>query len=533
MKPMKKVICALLLALLLPGCSSVKPAGTSSAAGGSSVSKTGFPIVKQQITLKAFVVKGPYNKGDFNSLPIWSKYQDMSNVKVNFTAVDSTQATEQLGLLFASNELPDIIMKVNMSQTDITKHADEGSLVALSNYMDYAPNFKKVMSNDSIIKKSITLSNGKIYGLPYLVEAKPSIITPKLFINKTWVDAKGIKSPTNLTDLMTALNTFKESDFNGNGKSDEIPLGCDNANSFYQSFYGAFGLCNHGIVNGWYWDLDPKTSKLRYVPTASQYKEYLQYLNKLYTQKLVDQEVFTADIPKFTAKANQNLFGFAFIHNNNYLGNYKNNFITLPSALEGPNGDKLYSGIGSPVAGQCFFITKANKYPEATMRWVDYFYSDEGISLYFMGIEGVTWQNDSSGNPKYTDFVTKNPDGLLMEEVLGRYVAWSGGANPSIADDVHFGNQMIPKITVDAANALESSTPKEVWGTFTYSSDDSQKLTTVSHDIDTYVADMRAKFVTGAQPFSYWDTYVSTIQKMGLSDYTAIVQRGLDSYNKK
>lgn len=424
-------------------------------------------------------------------------------------------------------------MKVGMSSADITKHADDGSLIAISDYMDYAPNFKKVMNADSSIKKSLTLANGKIYSLPYLVTAKPSQLSTKLFINKSWSDGKSVKSPATLDDLVTDLTAFRDSDYNGNGKKDEIPLGVAVGDNFYHAFLGAFGLCNHGITNGWYWDLDSKTNKLRYVPTSDEYKQYLQFLNKLYTEKLVDQELFTVTIPKFTAKANQNLYGFAFIGNNNYLGNYKDTFTGLTSSLQGPNGDKLYSCKNTPISSQCFFITKANKYPEATMRWVDYFYSEEGISLYFMGIEGVTWKKDSSGTPQYTDFVTKNPDGLLMEEVLGRYVAWSGGANPSIADDVHFGNQMIPKITVDAANALFPNTPKDVWGLFTYSSDDSQKLTTVSHDIDTYVADMRAKFITGAESFSNWTTYVNTIQKMGLTDYKAIVQRGLDTYSKK
>ncbi|MFQ9681080.1 MAG: hypothetical protein ACLRZH_14235 [Ruthenibacterium lactatiformans] len=37
-------------------------------------------------------------------------------------------------------------------------------------------------------------------------------------------------------------------------------------------------------------------------------------------------------------------------------------------------------------------ITTANKYPEATMRWLDYFYSEEGTVLCRLGIEGESYE---------------------------------------------------------------------------------------------------------------------------------------------
>lgn len=546
---MKKILYLLLaLAFVLAGCATQSavptqapttapaatdaPAATPAPTEAPLVNATGFPIVNEPVTLKAFAVKGPYNKGDFNELAIWKKYQEMTGIKVEFTAVESAQQQEQLGLIFASNQLPDMIFKCGIGTADQTKYADEGTLLPISDYMDYAPNYAKIINDRAEVGKSVKLANGKIYGFPYLVFAQPALISPKLFINKAWADAKGIQYPKTLDELLTVLRAFKDSDYNGNGEKDEIPLGIELPDSFYRSFYGAFGLNNHGMVNG-LWDLDPATGKLRYMPTSDAFKEYLQYLNVLYTEKLVDQEVFTVDIAKFSAKAQQNLYGLAFIHNNNYLSDYKDDFTNLPASLEGPHGDKLYAGRNLSVSGQNTFITKANQYPEATVRWVDYFYGDEGICLFFMGIEGETWQKDANGNPQYTDLVKKNPDGLSSEDVLGKYVAWSGGGNPSVADDLHFGNHLIPQITLDGAAALQPFTPEEVWGAFSYSSEDSQRLTVVSQDITTYVTDMRAKFITGNTSFDKWDEYVNTVKSMGLEEFTAIIQRGLDSYNSK
>jgi putative aldouronate transport system substrate-binding protein len=541
------LILIVLLAVLLAGCTATPTGTTQATTTKPTTSQTtaaptttqtpllndsGFPIVNEPITLTAFAVKGPYNKGDFNELAIWKLYEEMTGIKVVFTAVEAAQAAEQRGLLFASNQLPDMIFKSGMSPADQTKYADEGSLKPISDYLDYAPNFVKLMGIRPEIEKATKLEDGNIYGFPYLVTASPANISPKLFINQKWASSAGIQMPTTIEQLVAVLEAFKGSDWNGNGQPDEIPLGVDNQGNLYRALYGSFGLGNHGVVNGM-WDEHPQTGKIRYYAVSDEYRTFLQYINQLYTKQLVDQEYFTVDLAKFSAKAQQNQIGVCFIHNNNYLGDYKDDFVTLPGPLKGPEATLLYAGRNLVVAGQNTFITKMNKYPEASVRWVDYFYAEEGVRMYFMGIEGETWAMDSNGKPQFTDLVKKNPEGLNMEEVLGRYVAWSGGGNPSIADDLHFGNHLIPKITVDAADALMPKTPQEVWAAFTFSSEDTQRLAVVSQDINTYVDDMRAKFITGNVSFDTWPAYVKTIQDMGLNEYTAIMQRGLDNYLSK
>ena len=147
-----------------------------------------------------------------------------------------------------------------------------------------------------------------------------------------------------------------------------------------------------------------------------------------------------------------------------------------------------------------------------------------------MGIEGTTWENDSNGEPQFTDLVTNNPDGRGQEEVLAEYTVWGGGANPSVADDLHFGNHLIPEITVNAAQAMMDYTPEEIWGTFNYSVEDSARLSELKTDIDSYIDEMAAKFITGEAGFEQWDDYCSRIEAMGLDEYRQIVQRALDNY---
>ena len=57
----------------------------------------------------------------------------------------------------------------------------------------------------------------------------------------------------------------------------------------------------------------------------------------------------------------------------------------------------------------------------------------------------------------------------------------------------------------------------------------SQKLT----DLDSYVDQMRARFITGVEPLTdaSWDSYVSEVNDMGLNDILAIKQAAYDRWN--
>ena len=418
-----------------------------------------------------------------------------------------------------------------ITNANITNYAAEGQLVAIDGLMEtYSPNFYAMMQETPEILKAVTMADGHIYGYPYIVTAAPSSVSPKLFYNAKWAQQAGFEPAATLDELTEQLRAFKTSDWNGNGAADEIPLTSQTLAVLLNAFYGSFGLLTRG-GSSTSWDIDADGA-LRFVPAADGYKQLLQYLNGLYTEGLLDQEIFTSELPIFQAKAAQNQIGFGFVHNNNYMDAYKDDFLGLPAPLTGPNGDKLYGGVTLPILGGNTFVTSSCKYPEAAVRYIDYFYGQEGITLYFMGIEGETFEFDQAGNPQFTDFVKANPDGMSMEEALGTFVCWSGGSNPSVADDLHFGVHLIPEITVTAALNLKAFGPEIIWpADFTYTEAENERLVDLRLDLNNYINDMRAKYVSGSESLDTWDTYIDTLQRMGLDDYRAIVQAAMERYD--
>ncbi len=103
------------------------------------------------------------------------------------------------------------------------------------------------------------------------------------------------------------------------------------------------------------------------------------------------------------------------------------NFIGL-GALKGPHGDQLYTHLKVPMVHVgAFVITDKNPYPEATVRWIDHFFGEEGATFYFMGKEGETYEKLEDGTLEYTKDITDNPDGLTHDQALAKNFTWLGG----------------------------------------------------------------------------------------------------------
>ena len=69
-------------------------------------------------------------------------------------------------------------------------------------------------------------------------------------------------------------------------------------------------------------------------------------------------------------------------------------------------------------------------------------------------------------------------------------------------------------------------------GCFNYAAEDSSRISVLTTDISTYLADMTAKFITGEAGFDQWEAYKENVEKMGLEEYREIVQRTVDRYEE-
>ena len=532
MKKTKEFVIFLVLLLLLAACSDKETKEKANEGDIDNINASGMPIVKEPISLDVFAGKSFASGPDWNDIMIWNKYEEMTDIDVKWEMVPFNSLKEKRNLALASGDLPDAFHTSLFSNLDLFKYGEQGTFIKLNDLInEHAPNLKKMFEEYPEVKKSLTFPDGNIYSFPTIFSPEfPSLLLYlKPWIRQDWLDALDMDMPETTEELYTYLKAVKEQDPNGNGKADEIPYGGQAISGLTSWLRGSFGVGNRGVS---FIDMDPETNEMRFYPISDGYKEMLQYVNKLYSEKLIEQNIFTIDTEQYIANGSQGLYGSTAYNTPVELfgGETAKNYTGIPG-IEGPNGDSLFTMVSSPVAGMGgFVITSENKNPIATVKWMDYFYSDEGAKLFFMGLEGETYETMDNGELDYLDKIKNSPEGLTLDQELIKYLTWPGGGYPGIVKEEFFKGAESSPSEIEATKKLEPNVIDEVWPRFTYTIEENNKLSALGSDIEKYVNEMRDKFITGDLPFSEWDNYVETINQMGLEEYMNIQKEALKRY---
>lgn len=523
---------------LAVGCSSKGSGGTAqsdpSSEGKSAINETGFPIVDDKITVTGFAGKF-FANADWNNIKLWQEYEKMTNIQVQWDTVHKDNLAEKRNLLLAGGDYPEMFYASAFPRADLLKYGKQGAFIPLNDLIDqYAPNFKALMEKYPVIEKGITMPDGNIYGLPTLYDPEfRSVLYGTPWVKSEWLTKLGLQEPQTLDEFYDMLKAFKEKDPNGNGQKDEYAWGGVGTAGIVNYLRGSFGLNYHGTSNINV-DTDPASGKVRFIPTDPiRYKELLQFVNKLYKDGLLEQDIMSVKSTEVDAKGVEGLLGV--VDNVDPVAIYnQEGYVGLP-VLKGPHGDQMFSATGSPLGNiGMFVLTDKAKNPAALIRWMDYFYSDEGIRMFFMGWKDETYKEDAEGNVDYVDEIKDNPEGLNLDQAVGQYLIWPGGYYPGFVTQKYFkGAEGLPTSVENAKKAEPYVIPQDkVWPPFNFTADEQSELTGIQTDINTYVDEMRDKFIAGNESFDNWDQYVANLQKMGSERYLAIYQSAADRYTK-
>lgn len=497
--------------------------------------RKGFPIVKKPVTLHYMTGKGRINKSDYNKVANWKHYQKTTNVTIDWGLVPSDNVGEKRNLSLSSGDYPEAFNTTGMGPRDVGKYASQGVFVKLNQLIDeYMPNLKKLMDSYDVIRRGITFPDGGLYAFPHLLDPEFSarFIQMKLWVRGDWLDKFDLDVPTDTEQYYQYLKKVKTQQ--PNGKSAAIGY-CDrNGGGDLRAFLaGAFGVRNRGASQN-YIDVDPsQQDKVRFFPIVDDHKALIEYMHKLYREKLIAQNIFSIDAAKVQGEGAKGTFGsINEASAAEYVGGAAKKMVPVP-ALKGPDGQHQYNNVVSPVKVLgAFTMTDRMEHPVEAARWVDHLYSDAGSKLIHMGIEDVSYHKTSHG-PEYLHKITDDPDGATLEEALTPYVTYMGGGYPSIVKERYFRGMVTATDALEAVELLKPDKLEDVWPEFTYTEDESTKLDSVASDIEKYVDESTDKFVSGQRPLSDWGKYVDEIKKMGLDDYLQIQQAAYDRYRKQ
>lgn len=313
----------------------------------------------------------------------------MTNIDLSFDTPPVSDFQTKLNLAFASGDIADIIYAAGSDDFTPGMEVDygqQGVLLPLEDLIEeHAPNIQKLLDENPEIEKSITTVDGHIYSLPRVAEGGSSAqwVTGPMWYNGQWLDELGVEElPKTVDEFYDLLIRFRDEDPNGNGKADEIPLLDVKMDSTRPWLLAAFGLKE--------WGIEEVDGEARYTPITENYREYLIFMNQLYEEGLLDPETFSQSDEQKKAKGQQNRLGlfpdwFSFFTTGETEEEAMNNPMFHPLTSEW--SEEAVMPLSSGISRGTFSITVNNNNPEASIRWIDYFYSEEGYAFLNMGLK--------------------------------------------------------------------------------------------------------------------------------------------------
>ncbi len=488
---------------------------------GVALAESTFPLTDKGETFTVLSRTGAfYPNGHVGEVANLVEYEKMTGVHMEFEDVDPSAFANRLAGVIAGDakDYPDIIFKGYITNAQSYEWGHEGILIDIKPYMEqYMPNFTALCEKYPDILLAITTDDGHIYGLPQVVPFMPVRIPDKLYYNEKALNAIGGALPTTTDELYDMLIAIRDSDFNGNGKADEVPL-ISSTNFLYCYFYGCFGLGTRGVAHHPAVDVDPETNEIRIFAASENYRKFLEYLRKLYSDKLIYQEIFTEGDKCNLLSAEERLGVYCATTLYSVPTQFVDDWTGLKWQLKGPDGFAITTQARSNLhtEGNLVITSHCQNIP-LVLQWADYFYGDEGAMFYNAGIEGVHWEIKADGTYGYTDsFAATRTAEMTQDTFLAQACLWPGGRNPAMMPEHLFAGEYEPEPSA-TAYALAEYVPEKIWPIVSWSEDENDVISRYLSDIRSYITSSTASFIAGEKELNdaNWNEFVNTINDKG------------------
>ncbi|GAB6930229.1 extracellular solute-binding protein [Paenibacillus sp. JCM 10914] len=534
-----RLMISMLVVVMIAGCSGggsgvEQPTG-STGAEGTGAAANGEPGYPAQLTY--WVSLNPNASAtmqDMNGIAAYQEMEKLTGTKLKFQHPSAGQETDAFNIMVSSGNLPDVVEYgwANVSGGP-DKAISDGTIIRLNELIEeHAPHLSKLLNEHPEYQKLISTDGGNIYVFPFIRGDEYLLTYNGIILREDWLEKLQLSVPETIDEWYTVLTAFKTGDPNGNGQADEIPLLLDlDMTNLNHAFIGAWG-----ITTGFY-QVD---GKVNYGPIQPEFKSYLETMSKWYAEGLIDQDYAATDGTLKDAKVTNNQLGAFSGYMGSSLGRYSELMLkTNPDVklVGAPNvvlkkgdtpilgqKDSAFTGVGAA-------ITKANKFPVETVKWLDHKYGEEGHMLFNFGVEGVSYDM-KEGYPTYTEQVMKNPEGLSITQAMSKYnlASYSG---PFVQDRRYIEQYSALPQQKAAIETWMQADNERLMPIISPTAEESTRYASIMNDIQTYYEEMVNKFIMGVEPISGFDQFVQTVQGMGIEEALQIQQAALDRFNSR
>ncbi|MEE1223654.1 MAG: extracellular solute-binding protein [Clostridia bacterium] len=465
---------------------------------------------------------------DFGKTPLAIKLKEETGVDVKYIHPPQGQAKDQLNILLASEELPDIIEYswTNLAGGPSKALADDFIIDHTDVFAKSAPNLMKYLNENPDVDKLIKTDDNRYYAFPFLKNDEKLLVVQGLVIRQDWLDELGLAMPETIDEWHNVLTQFKEK------KGASSPLSYQDNMLTNGDFIGAYG-----IKKGFF----AEDGKIVYGPYDHRYKEFLTTFAQWYKEGLIDQNISNLDSKTLDANILNGKTGVTFGFAGSALGRWMQAFaekdpkanlmpaphVTLNKGEMSKFGQKDFkaSSYGTAITSSC-------KNVDLAARFLDYGYSEAGYKLYNFGIEGESY-NMIDNYPTYTDYIMKNPEGLSVGAAMGQYIR--GNQNGPFIQAKEYIEQYYTTPQQSAALDVWAKSEAEKYNLpyLNFTTEESSEVATILNNIQTHVDEKTARYIMGLEDLSTFDAYLGELKGFDIDRLLEIYQAAYDRYLNK
>lgn len=441
----------------------------------------------------------------------------------NVTAGNTPNSNEAFNLMIAGGDLPDIVGGKAVKE-NVNKFGPEGAFLALDDLIkEHAPNIYAQMQARPDVFNAVRAGDGELYFVPYLTDGKYG---RAYFVREDWLNKLGLKNPENVDELYDVLTAFRNSDPNGNGEKDEVP-------AFFRNWEEVLRLVTlwDGRTSGsdTYHDFHVADGQIKHGYVGAGYREGLKNVAKWYKEGLIDPEVFTRGSSAREYLLSNDLGGFTHdwfastaSYNDSVGASGKVEGFSLQAMIPPASisGVRMEEHRRIPVKPEGWAISYSNKHVVETMKYMDFWWSEEGRRLANFGVEGEQYTL-VDGKAKFTEeFLTNGrPVNSQLNDIGAQVrrgfwqdynyeIQWTNKHALKGIALYDSGDYLIDQFLGVAFNSEEQKVYDEKWAS-----------------IRTFMLEKQQTWVLGAADIeAEWDDYIATVNKMGLEDVMAAMQ---------
>ena len=515
----KKHIAAVLAAGMLASVFSGCEGPGEKAAGESNLKLTWWTINHQTAYISSY-----------NEVAAFRQMQEKTGVEIQFIHPAAGQEAEQFNVMISSGEYPDTIdwQWENEYPGGMNKAVNDGVIIKLDEYMQYAPHYGKLLEQRADFRNSVKTTDGAILTFN---QVKDDVGINSYFgpcIRKDWLDKLGLAVPQTIDDWHNVLKAFKTMDPNGDGKTDEIPL-LDSQENGLQYLSTAWGT-----LKGMFFE---KEGRMVYGSIQPEYKEFLQTMHEWYEEGLIDAEFASSSRTNVDARILGDTAG-AFV---GYMGSQMGSYLAQRPDMNlvgapWPKGPAGISYIGMPemlktvTPGFGSAISTANKHVKETMALLDYNYSEEGIIAQNWGIEGVTFEKNGE-QFQFLDSVLHDESGKNPIEVMSPYTLTTWGGYGKIMNGAAYTALMQTyDQQKEASKIWTQGDTSLLLPAFPLTAEESLRISNIMTEARLYENEMYVKMIMGIEPISGFDEYVKRMQAIGIGEAEKLYETAYARY---